>query len=401
MPRLKLTARNVDSLKPPTNGRTDYWDLDPKGFGLRVSDSGRKTWMVMYRVDGVQRRLTLGTFPALSLADARQKAKDALQDVSKGIDPSAVKQAGRRAETFKELAAAYLERHAKRNKRSWKKDERAIERDLNPAFGNRKVKSIKRQDVVRLLERIVERGAPIQANRTHEILRRIFNWAIKAGEAGIEVNPAAGVEKPAKENQREKVLTDDEIRAVWKAMEAQTQLMGAMFKLRLITAQRGGEISHMRWPDIDGDWWTIPGEYSKNGRTHRVPLSPLALTILDEIRPVTGKQEWVFPSPSLKGPIWAIWKSTADIRDKSGVEFRPHDLRRTAASLMTGRVGVNRLVVSKILNHVETGVISVYDRHSYDGEKRAALDAWGDLLGKILVKDKTAKAVVSIRQEAV
>lgn len=401
MPRLKLTARNVKSIKPPGNRRADYWDTDPKGFGLRVSESGRKTWMVMYRVDGVQRRLTLGTYPALSLAEARQKAKDAMQDVSKGIDPSAVKQAGRKAETFKELAAAYLERHAKRNKRSWKKDERAIECDLNPAFGDRKAVSIQRQDVVRVLEKILARGAPIQANRVHEIARRIFSWAAQAGEAGIKVNPAAGIEKPAKENQREKVLTDDEIRAVWKAMEAQTQLMGAMFKLRLITAQRGGEISHMRWPDIDGDWWTIPGEYSKNGRAHRVPLSPLALSILDEIQSVTDKQEWVFLSPSLKGPITSIWKATAGIRNRSGVAFRPHDLRRTASSLMTGRLGVTRFDVKKILNHVDPDVTAIYDRHSYNPQKRVALDTWGDLLGKILANDESAKAVVSIRREAV
>lgn len=400
MSRLKLTARNVDSIKPPATGRTDYWDTDPKGFGLRVSESGRKTWMTMYRVDGVQRRLTLGTYPALSLAGARQKAKDAMQDVSKGVDPSAVKKAGRKAETFKELAAAYLERYAKKRKRSWQKDEKAIERDLNPAFGNRKANSVTRQDVVRLLERIVERGAPIQANRTHEILRRIFNWAIRAGEAEIEVNPAAGIEKPSKENQREKVLTDGEIRAVWKAMEAQTHLMGAMFKMRLITGQRGGEISRMRWPDIDGNWWTIPGEYSKNGRAHRVPLSLPAMSILDEIRPLTGKQEWVFLSPSLKGPITSIWKATADIRDRSGVGFRPHDLRRTASSLMTGRLGVPRFDVKKILNHVDPDITAIYDRHSYDPEKRRALDAWGGLLEKILADDKAAKAVVPIRQRA-
>ena len=397
MATLKLTARTVESIKPPASGRADYWDTDPRGFGLRVSESGRKTWMVMYRAGGVQRRLTIGTYPAMKLADARQKAKDALQDVSKGIDPSLVKQAERKAETFKELAAEYLTRYAKKRKRSWRKDEQAIERDLNPAFGNRKAKDIRRQDVVRLLERIVERGAPIQANRTHEILRRIFNWAISVDEGSIEVNPAANIGKPSAENQREKVLTDDEIRAVWKAMEAQTPLMGAMFKLRLVTAQRGGEISHMRWPNIDGDWWTIPGEYSKNGRAHRVPLSPLALSILDEIRPVTDKQEWVFLSPSGKGPITSIWKATADIRDKSKVDFRPHDLRRTAASLMTGRLGINRLVVSKILNHIETGVTAIYDRHSYDAEKRAALDAWGDLLERILANDKAAGAVVPLR----
>lgn len=401
MPSIRFTARSIDAFKPPASGQVDYWDQAMPGFGLRLSASGRKSWVTMYRHEGMKRRMTIGTYPTLKLADARGMADDILRDAGHGLDPAALKKAGRKAETFKELAEAYLERYAKKRKRSWKKDEKAIERDLNPAFGNRKAKSIKRQDVVHLLERIVERGAPIQANRTHEILRRIFNWAIRADEAGIEINPAAGIEKPSKENQREKVLTDDEIRAVWKAMEAQTQLMGAMFKMRLITAQRGGEISHMRWPDIDGDWWTIPGEYSKNGRAHRVPLSLPAVAILEEIRPLTGKQEWVFLSPSCKGPIWAIWKSTADIRDKSGVEFRPHDLRRTASSFMTGRLGVPRFEVKKILNHVDLDITAVYDRHSYDPEKRRALGAWGDLLEKIIANDSTAKTVVSLHRDVV
>lgn len=314
--------------------------------------------------------------------------------MAEGDNPADRQRAGRKTETFRELAAEYLVRYAKKRKKSWRKDEMAIDRDLNPEFGRLKAKDITRGDVVRLLEKIVDRGAPIQANRTHEILRRIFNWAIRAGEAGIEANPAAGIEKPAKENQREKVLTDDEIRAVWTAMEAQTLLMGAMFKMRLITAQRGGEISQMRWPDIDGDWWTIPGEYSKNGRAHRVPLNSLAMAILDDIRRRTGKQEWVFLSPSLKGPITSIWKATADIRERSGVDFRPHDLRRTASSLMTGRLGVPRFDVKKILNHVDPDVTAIYDRHSYNPEKRRALDAWGDLLARIIAADSGRAANV-------
>lgn len=396
MPTLKFTSRSVSAIKPPASGRVDFWDTDPKGFGLRVSDSGRKTWVLMYRFDGVQRRLKIATYPAMDLADARQKAKDYLQDVSKGIDPAAVKKAGRKAETFSELAAAYLDRYARKRKRSWKKDERAIERDLNPEFGTRKAKSIARQDVVRLLEKIVDRGAPIQANRVHEILRRIFNWAIKAGEAGIGVNPAANIEKPSKENRRERVLTDVEIRAVWGAFDAQSKLMGAMFKLRLVTAQRGGEVAQMRWAEVDGDWWTIPAEHSKNGLAHRVPLSPLALDILGAVKGETENREWVFASPSKKGPITSIWKATADIREKSGVEFRPHDLRRTAASRMTGRLGIGRLTVGKILNHVDSSVTATYDRHSYDSEKRMALDAWGALLRQIIAGDRAASTVAAI-----
>ena len=130
-------------------------------------------------------------------------------------------------------------RYAKRRKRTWRKDERAIERDLKPAFGHRKAKEIKRKDVARLLHSIVERGAPVQANRTLEILRKLYNWAI--AEEIVEVNPCYMIEAPGEERQRERVLKDEEIRLVWAAIEPETPLMRAMFKLRLVTAQRGGE----------------------------------------------------------------------------------------------------------------------------------------------------------------
>lgn len=140
----------------------------------------------------------------------------------------------------------------------------------------------------------------------------------------------------------------------------------------------------MRWEDIDGEWWTIPGEVAKNGRSHRVPLSPPVLSLLEELRGIAGRSKWVFPSPRKKGkPITAVQKATERIAKRSGVAFTAHDLRRTAASHITG-MGISRLVVSKILNHAESGITAVYDRHSYDREKRAALVRWSDHLVEML-----------------
>jgi integrase len=157
-------------------------------------------------------------------------------------------------------------------------------------------------------------------------------------------------------------------------------VIAALFRLRLLTAQRGGEVQGAAWSEIDlvGRWWTIPPERSKNGLAHRVPLSAPAVRILKSLKAEAKKDAiWVFPSTRKTGPhILHAQKAIERVVERSGVEFRGHDLRRTAASLMVGS-GVPRLVVSKILNHVESGVTAVYDRHSYDAEKRSALDFWG------------------------
>jgi integrase len=149
----------------------------------------------------------------------------------------------------------------------------------------------------------------------------------------------------------------------------------------------------MRWTDIDGEWWTIPAEFAKNGLSHRVPLSPQAMRVLDQVRKITEKQdkkadrepsEWVFPNPIRREDhIYECQKLAQRVRKESKVDFRAHDFRRTAASMMAG-MGIPRLVIGKILNHVEPGVTKVYDRHSYDKEKQEALDAWGARVSRIV-----------------
>jgi integrase len=339
----------------------------------------------MYRAGGRLRRYTLGPYPNLSLADARAKAKASLHAAAQGGDPAADKKTECLAETVSALAGSYIEKYAKARKRSWREDERLIRKELLPVWGTRKAKDIKRRDVIALLDRIAARGAPIQANRVLALIRKMFNWAISRDL--IEVNPCSQVKPLAKERQRQRVLDETELRALWQAFDALEPPIGNLFKLRLLTAQRGGEIAAMRWQDIDlaSGWWTIPPEVAKNGLAHRVSLSAPATAILESLHVRTGGGEWVFPSPKRRNQYLKNTQNAgAWIRTTTGIDdFVGHDLRRTAASYMTG-MGISRLTVGEILNHVESGVTRVYDRHAYDDEKREALDIWSRRLQEIV-----------------
>jgi integrase len=195
------------------------------------------------------------------------------------------------------------------------------------------------------------------------------------------------------EHQRDRVLSEDEIKKLWKEFDKEEFGVGAPFKLRLFTAQRGGEVFSVEWKELlENAWWTIPGEKSKNGLAHRVPLSPAVIRIFKDLREKQMRSKtrkhslWVFPARHGGGHLTTVQKSVERIRERTECkDFTAHDLRRTAASMMTG-MGIPRLTVSKILNHVEPGVTAVYDRHSYDREKREALEAWSRRL-QLLVSD--------------
>jgi hypothetical protein len=256
--RIALTDRTVRALKPPKEGRLDVWDEDYPGLGLRISASGRRTWIQMYRMGKTLRRLTLGRFPTLSLADAREKAIDALRDADKGNDPGRRKAEDRHAETFADLAREYIERHA-RKKRSGREDIRLLNGSphkkktgktphvpLVTRWGIRRIKDIKRRDVRELLDEIVERGAPIMANRTLAFVRKMFNFAIE--REWLDTNPCHMVKRPAPDRQRQRVLNEDEVRAVWKALDEEHPIIAALFRIRLLTAQRGSEVTFASCP---------------------------------------------------------------------------------------------------------------------------------------------------------
>jgi integrase len=363
-----------------------YWDEGIPGFGIRVTAAGGKSWVLVYRRGGAWRRWTMGSYPKLPLATARERAWEALKDIGNGGDPASEKREDRDRDTFKELAEDFIELYAKPNKRSWMNDRRALDRDLIPRFGHRKAAEIRRRDVIAILDEIKARGAPVLANRTLEIIRRIYNWAIQ--KERIDQNPCVGIERFA-ETTRDRVLSEDEARKVWQALEKQPYSVAARFRLMLLTAQRSGEVRNMRWQDVDLDagWWTIPNEFSKNRLSHRVPLPLPVREILEGMRATTSGGTWVFPSPVGSGPVHSDDKRIITIRRDAGVSFAAHDLRRTAASHMAS-MGVNRFTIGRILNHVETSVTATYDRHSYDAEKKAALEAWAQRVGVIIAGKK-------------
>src|ERR1700687_4524208 len=276
MPRINLTVRKLESLKGSPSGQIDYWDDSLSGFGVRVSPSGRKTWVVLYRHHRRLRRLTLGTYPTISFADARVKAREVLGQVASGKDPATEKRLARHSgKTFRELAKEYLERHAKPNKKSWRADEWIIERKL-ARLRTVPAQDISRSDVRAVIESISDKGRKVLANRTLALVNKMFNFAIDRDWRTD--NPCQGLH-PSKERSRDRVLSDDEISKIWEAIEQEDPFCQALFKLRLLTAQRGGEIRHMRWADVDVDSgeWLIPASDAKNGVAHSVPLNQHAV----------------------------------------------------------------------------------------------------------------------------
>jgi integrase len=350
-----------------------------------MTSNGAMSWVAMYRHEGRLRRLTLGAYPALPLADARRQAKAALRSAAMGHDPAGEKQQDRKAETFGQIAESYIELYAKRSKRSWKEDRRALDRDLLPRFKNRKAASITRRELRTLLREIVNRGAPVLANRTLEIMRRIYNWALEEETEGLEVNPFAGMHPIGEEKPRDRVLSDEELPKVWNAVAQEKPSVAARYRLALLLGQRPGEHRRMRWQDLDLEtaWWTLPGEFTKNQRTHRVPLTQPAVAILREIKSGSPHPIWVFPSATVDGPVRSNTKQSERIRTAAGVHFTPHDLRRTVGTNITG-LGFSRFIMHRILNHTESGVGIVYDLYEYDREKRQALEAWATRLEEIV-----------------
>lgn len=340
--------------------------------------------------------MTLGTYPKKPLGAARDEAKRIFAAVADGDDPASDKSDERKAGSFRELSSLYIELYAKENKKSWWFDEEIINRDLLPSLGSKRAHDVTRRDVVAILDGMVRRGAPVGANRTLAVLRKMYGWGIATGRVDMVANPCLDVPKPTKAISRERVLKDDEIKQFWDKLpeigiREHTRLA---LKFLLITGQRRGEAAMTRWNDIDHDVWTIPAEHTKNGKTHIVPLSEMALDILANVKKLnkelkkTGKDKpaYIFPS-SRKGkhlgPSAISHAISNNLKDFDLPHFTVHDLRRTAATNL-GKLKVPRLVVVKTLNQSDKSITATYDRHDYLEEKREALQAWSDRLETIV-----------------
>ena len=392
--RQLLTDVAIRKLASPASGQLEVWDSRLPGFGIRVSSKGTRSFVLLYRYNGRSRRLTLGRYPILSLADARAKAKQALADVAKQTDPGDAKKAARSGRSiegygliFELFASEFIEKYAAPQNKDWRESQRIFARDFIPHWRDRDIREISKADVTKIIDGIVARGSPGAANHALAAIRRLFNWAVERGV--IDLSPVQGLKPPAKSIPRDRVLGDNELMRVWQAAEADGYPFGPLVLLLILTGQRRGEVAGMRWCDLDFEArsWILPGELNKSGRTHELPLTDMTI---DMIRSLPRLSEiFVFPAHSAKSdkPVSGIGKAKARIEHRSGVEnWRLHDLRRTVATGMA-RLKVPPHVVEKVLNHKTgtfSGVAGVYNRFGYLDEMREALDAWHVYLSKLI-----------------
>lgn len=385
MPKVSFTTKTIESIKPVQGQRIEYWDNSTRNFGLRVTENGRKTWFLMYVFNHRKKRLSLGVFPDIGLSEARLRARKAQQRIDiDAIDPGEQRKQQRHAETFGELTEQYLELHAKPMKKSWREDQRILGTYFLPRWRHYKASTISRRDVLGVLDEFVARGSSIQGNRALAVIRKMYNWGIQRDI--VQMNPCHLIPNPGREQKRERVLSDDEIRAIWKLLQKEPKQNAVYLKLLLLTAQRPGEVATMKWSEIDlnAGWWTLPD--SKNRHSHRVPLSRWAIRLLKDLIAEGECSEWVFKGRKRDLPVGDYKKLLCRIKEGAGIEFTRHDLRRTASSKMTS-IGVPRFTVRKILNHTEKDVTAVYDRYSYDSEKQEALNVWAYKLAHIVNED--------------
>lgn len=377
MPTQKLTDKGIRGLETPTTGQVDYWDELLPGFGVRIGTTGRKSFFVGTRVKGRYRRITLKpAFPHLQLAEARAVAKAIIADAQGGVGPELRKKRKEKG-TFGAVANAFMQDFA-HSHRTRKEMQRKIDVDL-AEWHDRQITDITRPEIKELI-RVKARTAPIAANRLLSLISKIFTWALK--EELIEASPAIKIDRPGEEVERERNLTVDEIRIVWDAFDRLGYPWGPLFKMLLVTGQRRGEVAGMKWSETSDDGWRLPGERAKKGKGHLVPLSTLAREILKGLPEVGDLVFRSYSDKPLKGWTRATRRMQAfcvAIDDP----WKLHDLRRTFATQLR-TIGIDRLVVSMLLNHAEAGVTKVYDRYAADPEKAAAMERWANRLREII-----------------
>lgn len=372
--RCVLNEKKISSIKV-TCKRQEFWDVSLPGFGMRVTKSGHKTFFVMCRDQGKQRRISLGRIPLITLAEAREAARDKLRRLSQGLPLEEVR---REKIKVKEVFNSFVEIYAKKKNRDWRGTETRLQNSLIKEYGELDIREVTRENIIALLDKIVARNAPIQANRVLAGTSKFFKWCAERGY--IESSPVLYITKPSKENRRERVLTDEELHRIWLVAGKMPYPFGPLLQILILTGQRKGEVAGMRWSELDlkKRVWVIPRERVKNDNTHSVPLSDQVIRILKEL-PRFLHSDLVFTTTG-KTPVSGFGKIKAKLDDASMVKnWIIHDIRRTAASGMA-QLSVSPHVIEKVLNHISgtfSSVTGVYNRYGYDAEKRNALCLWG------------------------
>lgn len=409
MGQLKLTRNSIKGLEAGPKDQF-YWDEEIRGFGLKVTAKGSKSYVVQYRMGGREaptRRYTIGRHGSPWTPDtARERAKDLLRLVDIGQDPIVLDQQ-RRADAvelaFESYAERFVDLYLKTGwPKTWREAERIINRDLKPAFGRRPINELTRREISAFLDSMSNR--PALAQQAGTILRKMLRWAVNRGD--LITSPMADMKLPGAVPSRDRVLTDDEIALVWRCAGDLGPPFRGLVRLLLATGQRRDEVASLDWSEIDleGSTWLLPAQRSKNGKAHNVPLNELAKLELLKTR-VAKKREGLVLSTTGTTAVSGFSRSKKRLdqlmlfrmredasrngSDPDRVVLKPwriHDLRRTVATGLQ-KLGVRLEVTEAVLNHVSgsrAGVVGIYQRHDWADEKRRALDLWAEHVWKVV-----------------
>ena len=418
----KFTTQFLDTVKTD-QPQTEFRDALERGLEIRVTRSRVKTWAFRYRrrSDRRKRIITLGRYPDLSLEDARLEAAQTRIAVAQGSDPAAGVQEFKASPTVRELIVEWQTNHAAYNRAAQVRhdDQSILARHVLPHIGDMKAGDLGRRELAAMLNRVklaqdgrlgfntpskATRRLSTRPNRVFELMRAILRWGLSQGI--IASDPSSGMKRPiANETPRERTLSTAEIMAFWHGVARIPTAPGMRLAMRLalITGQRIGEVTGIALRDLTLDSsapvWIIPSAKAKNGKGHRVPLAPLAVSTIRDALALQSDQlvqtPWLFPAPraNSKGVRDSMTAHAASValalgRSKLGMDyFRVHDLRRTAATRMA-ELGINPHTIGMVLNHVSgsksTITGRVYVQYSFDREKREALEVWGACLETII-----------------
>jgi integrase len=396
-----LTELKIEKLMVPKE-RKEIPDGKVQGLYLIVQPSGAKSWALRYRVHGTSRKLTLGAYPDLGIGAARKKAEKARGELAGDKDPAAEKRQARldakekaEAQTLESLIEDWEKLHLKNRRPNYRTAATSTLKRVFAKHLKRAAETLDHAAVTRTLDELAKNGRDQMAAMAARYGSAMYGWAMK--RRTLAVNPF-GALPVAPIVKRERVLSDDELRAIWKAAEDK-ESFNSIVRMLILTGQRRDEVAGMCWGELSDDLstWTIPGSRAKKGNANVVPLSPSAQEILRAAKRIAGTA-LVFPGRGRKQVSgWSKLKVVLD-KDSGAADWRLHDLRRTVATNLE-RLGVALPVTEAVLNHVsgsKAGLVGIYQRHEYAKEKRAALDAWASRLEAIVTADGEASNVVEL-----
>ena len=391
MPVKRLTDLSIRKLPAPPEGQVTYWDDTLPNFGVRVSYKGTRAFVLMYYEGNHRKRRTLGRHPILSLARAREAARATLANITLGHPVGNQKATDKADITFAEALRLFetLYLNTKNKERTAYETKRLLKRHFSSKLRTKLLKKIEAAHIAAIIDDLLDK--PSLANHAFAAIRKFFNWCVERHY--ITASPCARMKMPTKTSARERVLSDDEVKAIYNAAVDTGHPFGSIIQLLILTAQRRNEVAAMQWNHINLEerLWAIPPEFNKSNRPHAVPLTDASISLIKKLPRINDTL--VFPArgnPDNTFSGFSKSKKALDTRSNTA-DWTLHDIRRTVATKMA-QIDIPPHVVEKLLNHVSgsiSGVAAIYNRYAYEAEMRAALAAWEKHLESLLRSNRS------------